>query len=138
MKTVHKRNGKKRREITAIAKRVASSYRESESDKIPKVSVDWASYKMPEEIYIEEIDGKKVVSKIKPHYYDVCHLFWNGKQMVLKTPNDKRISDLEGIAYNLVEMVLFRTTPNQLAYRLGIELEKRGYYTTLDYSESKP
>src|SRR5208337_5439527 len=105
MKIHPKRNGKKRKELTSTAKKVTLAYmRDEEGAAKPEVSVNWVSYRFSSEYHTIEEEGKKVLLRAPSHYYDVGDLNINGRiALILKTPNNRRQADLEGIAYNSVD-----------------------------------
>ena len=127
-----KRNGVKKRELTSIAKQV-----------IPEVSIRWTSYKFPKRHYnVKEYDQatKKELTvsvQIPRHYYDVANLTLGEKSILsLKTPNNKRIARLEGIAYNSVDVILYKNSEHnlELASKLSIALKEKDYSANIMYS----
>jgi len=119
----HKRNGTKKRELTHIARQVAAAYQESKSlednayQKL-RFSLKWTNYK-------------------GFFLYDVGHLNLGEQTILLKTPNNKDSANLEKIAYNSVDIILYKNSPKELAYKLGIEYEKKGFSTHIGETDSR-
>lgn len=134
-------NGNKKRKLARIAKQVASSYIPGK----PRISVKWISYEFPSYKFKEEQDnGDVIIFETHPYYYDIGRLIINKqKKALLKTPNNKDIANLEGIAYNSVDIVSYTKRgedPKQsreLAYKLGIAFEEFGYSTQVDHTEDE-